>query len=344
MQKTGSVTWKCPSNIALVKYWGKFGRQYPQNPSISFTLKNAHTITKIEYALSDKAYENADIEFLFEGQSQSLFAQKIKSYLESVTDILPFIPYLKLKIESKNSFPHSSGIASSASSMAALAMGLVDIRNELEGTTQIDHKLASTLARLASGSASRSVYPKIAIWGKSPFVPHSSNDYAIPYFKDIHPIFNDFKDDILIVSKKEKSVSSRAGHALMENNPYASSRFQQAHSHLNIIIDAMKAGDLDTFGLITEKEALTLHALMMSSNPPYILMEPATIKIINLIQQFRTDTHVPVYFTLDAGPNVHMLYPTEFSPMVDALKSRLRDYCVDGKIIEDELGDGPEKL
>lgn len=343
MQKQGKVIWRCPSNIALVKYWGKFGRQFPRNPSISFTLSASHTTTNVSYSY-DSTQDAPGLTFTFEGQPKPTFEAKIKTYLESISDIFPLVNKLSLNISSENSFPHSSGIASSASSMAALAMALVNIEKEVGLTDDLDYSKASILARLGSGSASRSVFPIIAIWGKTPLIKGSSDEFAIPFYQNIHPIFKDFRDDILIVSHKEKSVSSRAGHALMEDNPYAAARFKQANNHLDVIVNAMTEGDLDTFGMIVEKEALTLHALMMASQPPYILLEANTLNIIKEIQSFRRDTMVPVYFTLDAGPNIHLLYPKEFEMPVNELKADLIQYCSNGKIIEDFVGTGPIKL
>jgi diphosphomevalonate decarboxylase len=342
--QTGTVTWQCPSNIALVKYWGKYGRQYPKNPSISFTLSQANTTTKVNYVFKAEKSNDISLKFKFEGEAKPAFETKIKKFLIGISDIFPLVYHLDLEIESQNSFPHSSGIASSASSMAALSMSLLSIEQEINDHADIDIQKASMIARLGSGSASRSVFPEISVWGQSKHVANSSNDHAIGFTHGIDPIFKTFHDDILIVSSKEKSVSSTAGHALMEDNPYATARFQQAEDHLQIIIKAMQEGDLDTFGLIVEKEALTLHALMMASEPPYILLEPNTISIIRQIQKFRKDNKVPVYFTLDAGPNIHMLYPHQYMTEVNNLKAGLREYCIDGKIIEDHVGKGPIKL
>ena len=344
MQTQSKISWKSPSNIALVKYWGKFGRQYPSNPSISLTLNNAHTITELEYEYSDSKLDSIELEFMFEGKANKAFEDKLKKFLNSIEDVYPLINHLRLKINSSNSFPHSSGIASSASSMSALAMCLVDIERNINGTEALDMYKASNLARLGSGSASRSVFPKIAVWGSAESIANSSNDHAIPYVEGIDPVFYTYRDDILLVSKKEKSVSSRAGHALMENNPYAEIRFAEANKNLDAIIRCMKEGDLHGFGELVEKEALSLHALMMCSNPPYLLIEADTVHIIKAIQQFRMDTNIPVYFTLDAGPNIHMLYPSEFAEPIKDLKAVLTDYCQDGSILDDEVGNGPEKL
>lgn len=339
----GKVKWQSPSNIALVKYWGKHGQQLPNNPSISFTLNHAHTITEIEYVPKTEKGE-VTLDFFFEGKSNVPFGQKIKKFLKTHIDLFPWVRQFHFKIDSDNSFPHSSGIASSASSMSALVMCLLDIEAR-HSSKELSLQKASYLSRLASGSASRSVYPKLAIWGAHSSIPGSSNLYAVEYGNEVNPMFHTFHDDILIVSKVEKSVSSTAGHALMNDNIYAENRYMQANQNLMDIIRAMKEGDLEKFGEIVESEALTLHALMMCSTPSYMLMEPNTISIINEIRRYRKETNHPVYFTLDAGPNIHLLYPhnieQEVNPFINEV---LKPYCVDGKIINDQVGQGSKKI
>ena len=341
---SGRVEWKSPSNIALVKYWGKHGRQLPSNPSISFTLDKAHTITGVTYKVKENASGRAEVNFSFEGKEEPAFRDRIVSYLDSINDVLPIVDRLDLDIASSNSFPHSSGIASSASSMSALALCLLSIDAQINGKDEVDMKLASHIARLGSGSASRSVYGPLAIWGKTAADDQSSDLHAIAYGADLDPVFRSFHDDILIISKKKKSVSSTAGHALMDTNPYNLTRFDQAHTHMSELVAAMRTGDMEKFGLIVEKEALTLHALMMASSPPYILMEPGTIQAINEIKQFRKENKVPVYFTLDAGPNIHLLYPDSYTKDVRSLKDILLPLCEDGMILEDQVGLGPIQL
>ena len=342
--QSGQVKWKSPSNIALVKYWGKHGRQLPGNPSISFTLDKAQTTTSVSYKLTEESAESARVKFLFEGKEAPQFSTRISGFLNSITDHYPLINRLVLEINSENSFPHSSGIASSASSMSALALCLLTIEHQVEGKEEIDMQRASLIARLGSGSASRSVYGPMAIWGDTAVHKNSSDLYAIPYGDDIHPLFKDFHDDILIISKKKKSVSSTAGHALMEDNPYKDSRYKQAHTHMSDILEVMRTGDLEQFGLIVEKEALTLHALMMASSPPYMLMEPGTVEAIKIIKAFRAENNIPVYFTLDAGPNIHLLYPDTYTNDVAKLKEAIKPLCEDGTILDDNIGNGPLQL
>jgi diphosphomevalonate decarboxylase len=161
----------------------------------------------------------------------------------------------------------------------------------------------------------------------------------------IHETFKDMHDDILIVSREEKSVSSRAGHALMEGNPFAAPRYEQARTRFSTLLDAMRVGDVEVFGKIAEDEALTLHALMMCSNPSYTLLRPASLSIIEKVRQYRADTGNPVYFTLDAGPNVHLLYPGDIVHEVRAfIDEQLEEHCEDGFVQQDWVGEGPEEL
>ncbi len=131
----------------------------------------------------------------------------------------------------------------------------------------------------------------------------------------------------------------------MENHPYATQRYDMANSNTRDLADALKKGDLDRFVRITEHEALNLHALMMSSNPSFLLIEPNTLNIVKAIRRFRKETSVPVCFTLDAGPNVHMLYPGANESVVkNWINAELLQFCENGKWIDDRIGNGPEKI
>ena len=258
----GQITWRSPSNIAIIKYWGKHGIQLPRNPSISFTLNNAFTEMTLEYQVKEQFDHKISLAFEFEERDKiEKFRQKIVAFLETQLPIFPFLTELDLKITSSNSFPHSAGIASSASSMSALALCLCSLENDYLGyntdSTSRDSRegadflqKASYLARLASGSACRSVYPTMAVWGECKDVKGSSDAYAVGFEEEIHSVFKSYQDDILIAATGEKSVSSRMGHGLMNDNPYASARYQQANERMSRLIAALKVGDVETFGQI----------------------------------------------------------------------------------------------
>jgi diphosphomevalonate decarboxylase len=188
----GSIHWRSPSNLAIVKYWGKYGQQLPRNPSISFTLDAAYTDTIVEYEPKKGVDHGVDLTFFFEDKPNEAFAGKVKKFLESITDIFPFLRQLKLTIKSFNSFPHSSGIASSASSMSALALCLCTIEDQLFGTLADDNAFrqkASFVARLGSGSACRSIYEGLGLWGETGEVEGSSNLFAVPMLEQVHEVF-----------------------------------------------------------------------------------------------------------------------------------------------------------
>ncbi|RWW93847.1 diphosphomevalonate/mevalonate 3,5-bisphosphate decarboxylase family protein [Flavobacterium cerinum] len=343
--QNGSFEWSAPSNIALVKYWGKKENQVPANPSISFTLNNCKTITKLSF---EKRENNGSFSFdlLFEGQSKESFRPKIEKFFERIVQYLPFLKDYHFTIDTQNTFPHSSGIASSASGMAALAMNLMSLEKQLNPQMSEEHfyQKASFLARLGSGSAGRSVKGKVVIWGEHAATDGSSNLYGIP-FEGAHEVFSDYQDTILLVDKGEKQVSSTVGHDLMHGHPFAEQRFAQAHENLSAMKAALSSGDLETFIKITESEALTLHAMMMTSMPYFILMKPNTLEIINRIWKFRSDTNTPVCFTLDAGANVHVLYPENVSSKVlDFIKNELVGFCQNSQYLCDKIGTGAAKL
>ncbi len=343
---SGKTGWRSPSNIALVKYWGKKPVQIPQNPSISFTLSNSYSETEVSYSPASSG--KPEMEFYFDGQRNPAFEEKTAKFFQSLSAIFPFVNQLRFVIRSKNTFPHSAGIASSASGMSVLAMVLCDMERQFFGTLQNDEdfrRKASYMARLGSGSASRSVYGGVVIWGETKNEPGTSDFYGFPVNDRIHEIFSDYQDTILLVDAGEKKVSSRVGHGLMNSNPYAGERFKQAHENLSELLQAMRDGDTTTFIRITESEALTLHAMMMTSQPYFLLMKPNTLQIIQRIFAFREKTGLPVSFTLDAGPNVHMLYPAAIKVEVKQfIEDELVSFLSPLGFIDDEVGKGPEKI
>jgi diphosphomevalonate decarboxylase len=346
--KKNKVAWQSPSNIALVKYWGKKGFQIPANPSLSMTLSSSFTETSVEFIQSNTPGK-ISLEFFFEGEKNELFEGKIKKYFETISGELPFLKHFHFIIHSKNTFPHSAGIASSASAMSALALCLCSIEQILlegrENQNDRFFKRASYFARIGSGSAARSVYGTLASWGETDLIDDSSDDYATQFSQVIHPVFDGFRDSILIVSKGEKEVSSRAGHALMNNHPYAEARYAQAVNNLKKLIHAIPRGDLNTFVEVVENEALSLHAMMMASSPGFLLFGGNTLAIIKEVVKFRKQSGVKVCFTLDAGPNVHLLYPEKNKEKVKQfIKEHLLKYCEGETVINDLMGPGPKRV
>lgn len=344
--KNGSFTWSAPSNIALVKYWGKKENQIPANPSVSFTLNNCKTITTLAF---EKKEGNTKFSFdlLFEGQPKESFRPKIEKFFERIDVYLPFLKEYHFTIDTQNTFPHSSGIASSASGMAALAVNLMSLERLLNPDMTDDYfnQKASFLARLGSGSACRSVKGSVVVWGEHDEIEGSSDLFGVEFPAPVHDVFKTYQDTILLVDKGEKQVSSTLGHDLMHDHPYAERRFAQAHENLSAIKIALVKGNIDDFIKITESEALTLHAMMMTSQPYFILMKPNTLSIINAIWKYRQETGIPVCFTLDAGANVHVLYPENVSAEVlRFITTELLGYCQNNQYICDAIGTGAQAL
>jgi len=341
-----SHTWQTPSNIALVKYWGKSDPQIPKNASISFTLNNCHTITTIDFEKSDSQKE-INFELFFEGQIKEAFKPKIAQFFERIKQYCPYVFEYDMVINSENSFPHSSGIASSASGLSAIAMCLLSLEKELNPslTTAYINKKASFLARLGSGSASRSIEGPLVVWGAHPEIDGSSDLFGVKFPFKVHSVFENYQDAILLVDKGEKQVSSTVGHNLMYNHPFAEQRFEQANDNLSKISKILQEGNLDKFINIVESEALTLHGMMLTSNPYFILMKPNTLEIINEIWEFRAETKSNICFTLDAGANVHVLYPEKEKEKVNLfIEKVLSKYCQNGQFILDNIGFGAKIL
>ena len=342
-ENNGAIGWIAPSNIALIKYWGKKERQIPCNPSLSLTLNKSVSKTIVEY----KKDSNPTLEFFFNRKKEPVFEKRVVNYYDSVKSSLSYSNEYSLKIKSENTFPHSAGIASSASFFSSLALCLLSLDHIVRQTKLLPdsfYREASGLARLGSGSACRSVYGPYALWGKTKDKV-SANEYAVKLSTGYNPSFDGMKDAILIVSSEKKSVSSSKGHSLMNQHPYAEKRFKSAKLNLDNIQDAMINNEQEKFIDIVENEALTLHAMMLTSNPSYILMHPNTLHIINRIRNFRRRIGIFMCFTLDAGPNIHLLYhKRDFSVIKDFIISELSPYLENKRWIDDEAGKGPELL
>ncbi len=343
----GSITWQAPSNIALVKYWGKKEHQIPANPSVSFTLNNCKTTTTLNYEKKKSPSQDFDFELYFEGKIKEDFKPKITTFLKRIEHYCPFLKEYHLTIKTENSFPHSSGIASSASGMSALALCVMSLEKELDPgmAEEFFNRKASFLARLGSGSACRSIKGKIVVWGKHDGIASSSDLFGVEYPGKVHEIFHNYQDTILLVDKGTKQVSSSVGHNLMHGHPFAEARFKQAHKNLEALTNVFETGNLDDFMELVESEALTLHSMMMSSRPYFILMKPNTLEIINKIWEYRERTGMPICFTLDAGANVHVLYPEKHSEIIlEFIKNELVAYCENEQYLCDRIGDGARRI
>ena len=338
-----SITWQSPSNIAIIKYWGKKNGQFPINPSLSMTLNQAVTQTRVNI-ISNKTGKGL---LSVNGDPDHPFLPKMRSLLQHLNTEIPFFAGLALSADTVNHFPHSTGIASSASGLSAftlciLAMAGRMINRELS-IVEIQH-MASYASRLGSGSACRSLYGGYAVWGKSSLIEGSSDEFAIPLSEQIHPGMLLVRDAILVVSSNPKKLPSTQGHISMNSHPFKGGRIKQANQHFAEALHALSSNDFEHLGVIAECEALTLHALLMSANPGTLLMQKETVEIIHRVRESRK-TGLPLFFTLDAGANVHLLYPHKSAKQVhNFINDALRPLCEERQVIFDSCGTGPVQL
>lgn len=344
-KESGIVEWRSPSNIALIKYWGKLGNQIPMNPSLSMTLKYAFTQTELKWEpKTDKTPISFDF-YLSKQKVNKAFEKRIENLIATMSADFPKLTNYHITINSLNTFPHSTGIASSASGMSALALSLLSMAmhtHEQELPFSQFLQTASHYARLGSGSASRSIYGPYAIWGTNTSI-NSVNEYAIPF--EPHPEFKKIYNSIMVFSNEPKETGSSEGHSLMKEHHFRQGRIEQSRTNIEVLIKALKTGDFETWQRVTEQEALTLHALMMSSEKPIILLKPTSLEFLQDFIQFRKGKALKAAFTIDAGPNIHVLYAEEHQ---EIMQSFISDWITSRKlpinVIDDETGIGAKQL
>ncbi|MCS6982675.1 MAG: hypothetical protein NZL83_00615 [Candidatus Absconditabacterales bacterium] len=309
----------CPSNIALVKYWGKKPgyKQIPANPSVSLTLTMSRTM--MTWYMNPKHDDIPIRQCFFHGKEHQYFGQKIASYCAGLADVLPGLDQRDIVVQSENTFPHSAGIASSASAFATMALCLGQWYRDQGHTLPLGYRtwdqFHSMLARRGSGSACRSVYSGLVTRG------WESVDFASPV--DVHHVsrtYDTIYDTIIVISSDEKKQTSTAGHASMDTNPYASIRYEQARRHTEEILRGFEEGSWLLIGSIIEQECWELHAMMLLSQPSTIHRLPETLRCIQVIKEWRDQTGEEVFITIDAGANIHCL---SLQPLSPQLRQRL---------------------
>ncbi|MBP9708258.1 MAG: diphosphomevalonate decarboxylase [Oligoflexales bacterium] len=331
------VTVIAPSNIALIKYWGKDDAtcNWPANSSLSMTLKNSCTTTRISSSNSDNH------ELYFDGQKLDVnnsFAQKTWAQLERIRQYLnPNQSLTPLCIESKNSFPSGCGIASSASSMAALTLGLYyflsDDRNFIYHKDVAKLQNLADLARRGSGSACRSLLGGFVKWERG----------DNPNAQRVAPLINGFSetiaDTIVVISDETKSISSTEAHRYVKSSPLFTTRIAGISERLKLIEYSIEHGDWSEIGPWIEQEALDIHLLSMTATPAISYLSQNSWDFLVWLRNYRRDTSIPVFFTIDAGPNIHLLSPLSFhARIVEDIKSNFPDF----RLILDQGGEGPE--
>jgi len=291
------------SNIALIKYWGKANEELflPMNSSISMTLDNLQTICTVEFS---EDFEK-DIVEINNQPANPKTEERIVKHLDLIRRVGK--TDLKAKVATNFNFPIGAGLASSASASAALTLAGCSALD-----LNFDKKQLSILARQGSGSSCRSIYGGYVKWLKA---NTSEGSYAVQIADENH---FDIRDVIAVVSKEEKAVSSRDGmKTTVETSPLYKARLQEVEVSLNKMEKAILDKDFEAIGRLAEADCLSMHATMLTSQPSLIYWEPITVKLMKHVQRWRND-RLSAYFTIDAGPNVHILTLPEDAKEVEA--------------------------
>ncbi len=300
------ATAQAPSNIAFVKYWGKINDELtlPANSSISMNLAQLHTTTTVDFS-EEYAQDLVEIQFFNEQLEivQGLKKQRVIDQLDRLRKLAN--TNMRARVRSINNFPAESGIASSASAFAALTTAACAALQLKVSTREL-----SILTRLGgSGSATRSIESGYVEWKKS---NESEKSYAVQLAPHNHW---DLTDVILIVSTQSKKTSSLEGHDAANSSPYYQARLAELPARLKIIRKAIREKNISMLGVELEKEAISLHVAAMTSVPAIFYWESSTISAIKDLFSLR-ESGVEAYFTMDAGPNVHIICETKNANLV----------------------------
>ena len=326
---------RVPSNIALVKYWGKSdsAQQWPANDSISMTLANA--LTETAACVIDGSEHLVTLNGKKVGRSDH---PKIFSHLDwLLAEHGDGFPGQALEVVSSNSFPTGCGIASSASGFGALTLAafgalvgedlVMDMMHGDAGREQIAH-----WARQGSGSGGRSLFGGYVKWERGA-------DPATQRIKQLHKQDHwDLVDLITVFSDQPKSIGSTLGHKSAWTSPLFEARLRGLPERIKAAEAAIAAKDLDTLGPIIEADALEMHSVMMSSEPALRYFGCEVGQFLALIRDIRQDRGLGCYFTIDAGPNVHVITtPSDAQQVSDIIKENYPGVVV----LEDKTGGEP---
>lgn len=282
-------TARAHTNIALIKYWGKSDPilRLPLMSSLSMTLDAFYTDTLIEK-------NDAKNEFYLNGKRQNGQAQKrVFSYLDTLKEKFGYTDNLIVK--STNHVPTSAGLASSSSAFAALAASFCKLYN-----LDVDKTELSRLARLGSGSASRSIFGGFAIWQKG-----NSNQSSYAYALDEKPKM-DLQLLAVELNTEQKKISSTKGMKDAQSSPFFSTWTNRNQLELDEMIKAIKQNDFTALGSLAELNANEMHAINLTAQPEFTYFMPETIRAIKLVEDLRTKG-IECYYTIDAGPNIKVL-------------------------------------
>lgn len=316
-----------PANIAFIKYWGRQNHKLfiPANTSLSMNLGSCLTTTTIELDSNLKQDEVTIAQT--DGDYTTLEPNTEKNRLVfAQIDRLRGLAgaQARVKVQSQNNFPSDSGIASSASGFAALTTALLQVFG-LEDKIEDKSELANQTRLSGAVSAARS-----CLGG---FVQLDQTGLTTQVAPETH--WN-LVDLVVIVDSGQKSTSSSQGHLLAETSPYFQTRLKEMQPRIQQVRQSILNKDLATLGPLIEAESTSMHAVMMTSNPPIYYWQPESLAIMQAVRQWRGDG-LESYFTLDAGANVHVICEESNS---EELTKRLEELNFVQKIIANRPSQG----
>ena len=291
-------------NIAFIKYWGNSNDslRIPANGSISMNLAELETITSVTF---DSALSVDQFTFNHKPADPQQ-CQRVSAFLDIVRQMADTPSHAK--VVSENNFPAGSGIASSASAFAALALASSSALG-----LSLSEKDLSRLARRGSGSASRSIPTGFVEW-----YPGQTDDtsYSVSIAQPEHW---DLVDVIVLVDTQHKKVGSTEGHTAALTSPLQSARVTDSSHRLDICRKSILDRDFSNLADIIEQDCLLMHAVMMTSVPPLFYWLPSTLVLMQKVSEWRSNS-LPISYTIDAGPNLHLITTSEY---VDQIRSEL---------------------
>jgi diphosphomevalonate decarboxylase len=296
-----TATAQAAPNIAFIKYWGNRDDtlRIPSNSSISMNLEGLHTRTTVSFQPSLPFDE-----LIINGHEVTGPGLHRISYILDIIRGMANI-HERAEVISENNFPSGTGIASSASAFAALALA----GSTAAGLNLTEREL-SRLARRGSGSASRSIPGGFVEWQAG------ASDEDSFAFSIADPGHWDLMDCVAIVSTTHKKVGSTEGHAITDTSPLQAGRVADAPRRLEICRKAILERDFDTFASIVELDSDMMHAAMMTSTPALHYWKPASLEVMNCVRRWRAEG-IQVCYTVDAGPNVHVICREAGAPLIE---------------------------
>jgi len=290
-------------NIAFIKFWGNKDAtlNIPASGSISMNLDALVTRTSVIFDPS-----LPEDELVLNGQNQRGAAlQRVSVFIQKLRALAKL--HFFARIESENDFPTGAGIASSASAFAALSLAA-----SRAAGLQLNEKELSRLARNGSGSACRSVPAGFVEWQAG------SNDVDSYAYSLAQPEHWALTDCIAVVNAEHKPITSSQGHLLADSSPFQPARIANAVERLHLCRQAIVERDFSALAHVAELDCLMMHAVMMTSQPSLLYWSPTTVAIISSVQSWRQNG-LDVFYTIDAGPNVHVICPSHLSGQVTEL-------------------------